>query len=365
MSKKPKYIIHDNAVYEITESELFSSYKRLAVPQEKPTPQWHGPLIPWDMWCELVAWCQVTQEKFKSEALAFLFFDLDKKEWKHWYPPQITNGMTVQADDDSEEYKLQRKHFPDLQFGSLHHHCTSQAFASGTDHADEIDRDGFHFTVGNIGSKEHSAHFRLCLDGTCHELHPASVIEPSPDVAQLPEKYRMMVHSKMILEPQDTKLWDFTEPLKNISKKNPTLNYQPSRRDSGRTGIGGRTNTKNGPNTSDSDRLDPKKDTPFKVLSDLNEQELSVVCGLLQDSLWAYGFTTDSECQKPVSRCLTVFKTRYKKPEKSEDKKEFMDDVTLSLLEFFGFDTNDVATKKEIDWMHGFIACLKNKLTNE
>lgn len=354
--KKPKHIIHDNAVYELTESELFSGYKKLAVPQEEPKPEWHGPLIPWDMWCELVAWCQVTQEKFKSEALAFLFFDLDKKEWKHWYPPQITNGMTVQADDDAEEYKLQRKHFPDLQFGSLHHHCTSKAFASGTDQADEIDRDGFHFTVGDIGSKEHSVHFRLCLDGTCHELHPVSVIEPSPDVAQLPEKYRMMVHSKMILEPQDTKLWDFTEPLKNVLKKNPTRHY---------FGIGGGTNTKNGPNTSDDDRLDPKKDTPFKVLSDLNEHELSQICNILQDRLWAYGFTTDSECQKPVSRFLTVLRTKYKSPEKCSDKEELVQDVTLSLLEFFDFHIEDAATNNEIDWIYGFITCLKNKLTDE
>lgn len=362
--KKPKHIIHDNTVYELSESELFSNYKKLSVPVKKPDPEWLGPKIPWDMWCELVAWCQVTQEKFKSEALAFLFFDIEKKKWSHWYPPQITQGMTVQADDDSEEYRLQRKHFPDLQFGSLHHHCTAKAFASGTDQSDEIDRDGFHFTIGNLESKEHGVHFRLCLEGTCYEMNPASVIEPSPEVSQLPEKYSKMVHSKMIQEPQDISLWDFTEPLKNITKKNYNT-YQPYKGGSGQTKIGGRTNKIPGSTTWVNNQLIPNKDNPSKVFKQLLDDDIEQICNILQDKLWAYGFTTGRKYHKPFSRYMAVFQTDYKSLVKNEEKKEMVNDTVLSVLEFLDFDTEIAATKKEIKWVNHLLRLIQTELNDE
>ena len=164
----------------------------------------------------------------------------------------------------------------------------------------------------------------------------------------------------MILEPQDTALWDFTEPLKNVSKKTYSP-HQPSRKDFGRTGIGGRTNTKNGPNTSGDDYLDPKKDSPFKILNELLDQELGIICSILQDRLWSYGFVTDSEHSKPVSRYLTILQANYKSLEKAADKEELVNDVTLSIFEFLGFDTDNAASKEEIKWMEQFIASLKWK----
>lgn len=246
MAKQPKHIIHDNAVYELSESELFSNYKKLAVPVQEPHVKWLGPKIPWALWTEMVAWCQVTQEKFQSEALVFLFLDLQTKTWRHWCPPQITQGMTVKADEDHPEYKIQRRQFPDLQFGSLHHHCTAKAFASGTDHADEVDREGLHFTIGDLGSKEHSVHFRFCIQGTCHELPAHTVIEMSPEVEALPEKYRYRIHSEAIKDPVQADLWDFTEALKNVEKKTFS-NISQFTTAGGKTKIGGGINTHNKP----------------------------------------------------------------------------------------------------------------------
>lgn len=217
---KESYIISENKVYKKVDKELYSTYVPCAVPVEKPVPVWKGPKIPFDLWMEMVAWCQVTQEKFKSEALCFLFLDLQNKEnpWSVWYPPQKTQGMTVQAREDAPEYAEQRKAFPDLQFGTLHHHCNSPAFASGIDKDDEIDREGLHFTIGKLGSDKHDIHYRFSVEGACYEGHVCDVVEMLPNVAALPEKYARSVHSSLLHDPVDHSRWDFSDPLDNVQK---------------------------------------------------------------------------------------------------------------------------------------------------
>jgi hypothetical protein len=218
MTEQKKYIIHDNTLFEEKQGPLVTTYTPFTIDQRPPIPQWNGPKIPWAMWQEMVAWCQVTQKKFGSEALVLLFFNQDTNQWFNWYCPQVTNGMTVKADEEDPEYKLQRKDFPDLQFGTLHHHCTADAFASGTDKSDEEDREGLHFTIGNIGSKEHSLHYRICIQGKCYKGNIVDVIEPPIEVTQLPEKYQRGLMELMLKDPVDSHLWDFTEPLKNVKK---------------------------------------------------------------------------------------------------------------------------------------------------
>jgi len=221
MANKPqkKYVIHEDTLYEEENKGLYTGYKKYKLPVYEPRARWTGPKIPFSLWQEMVAWCQITQKKFKSEALVFLFLDVETSEWSAWYLPQITNGMTVKADEDHENYAEQRKQFPDLQFGSLHHHCTSSAFASGVDQADEKNREGLHFTIGDLGSSEHSVHYRFCIEGQCHEGPASEVIEYHPDISNVPAKYRERIHEDMIKEQYEG--WeekDFEEQLKNISK---------------------------------------------------------------------------------------------------------------------------------------------------
>jgi len=225
-----KTICYKNELYEPVENELFKGYRKLKVEENTPSIIWKGPLIPFDLWRELIAWCETTQEKFKSEALAFLY--LDDKTWKIWYPPQITNGMTVKANPDHKDYKKQRKLLGDaLQMGTLHHHCTTSAFQSGTDSDDEIDRDGLHFTIGSLDKNVYDIHLRLCFGGSCYKAKPEFFIELDPDLAKVPEKYQMNVHAQMLAEPTDKSQWtyDFIKELKNIEKPF----YSPSLKENG------------------------------------------------------------------------------------------------------------------------------------
>lgn len=221
--KNKAYVVHSDVVYEVVDNHLFTTYKPCSVQKKEPKPIWKGAKIPWDLWMQAVAWCQVTQEKFKSEALIYLFYNTSNPDspWQLWLVPQITNGMTVKADTNNPNYTLERKLFPDLQFGSLHHHCTAGAFASGTDKDDEVDRDGFHFTIGNIGSKRHSTHFRFSLNKVVTVYPAEDWIEYCPSLNMFPESVKAVAHKELVHTPltkDQLSKYDFKAALGNISK---------------------------------------------------------------------------------------------------------------------------------------------------
>jgi hypothetical protein len=179
-----KYKVKDNKVYEVVENNLFTTFKKCNVPVIKEVePIWKGDPIPFQMWQDIIDWCVISYEEFKSETLVFLYYDLDTKgsAWSFWIPPQITNGMTVKSDPDSEFFAKERKNFPDTMFGTVHHHCSSSAFQSGTDHSDELDREGLHFTVGHCNKPEDlDLHLRLTIGDSHGDTNPDDVIQADP-----------------------------------------------------------------------------------------------------------------------------------------------------------------------------------------
>ena len=179
-----KYKVKDNKVYEVVENNLFTTFKNCNVPVIKEVePVWKGDPIPFQMWQDIIDWCVISYEEFKSETLVFLYYDLDTKgsAWSFWIPPQITNGMTVKSDPDSEFFAKERKNFPDTMFGTVHHHCSSSAFQSGTDHSDELDREGLHFTVGHCNKPEDlDLHLRLTIGDSHGDTNPDDVIQADP-----------------------------------------------------------------------------------------------------------------------------------------------------------------------------------------
>jgi hypothetical protein len=144
-----EYRIHSNKLYKAKDSEYVTKWVPCDVKQGGIEPEWRKPKIPYYVWQEMKAFCLWTQKEFQSEGMVLLFFD-DEKGWVPWAPPQETWGMSVDTLPDDPAYTEQRKHLPELMLGSLHHHCTTSAFASGTDDADELNKDGIHFTLGHM-----------------------------------------------------------------------------------------------------------------------------------------------------------------------------------------------------------------------
>lgn len=226
MSKK--YYISNNKVYEEVNNKLFTTYSHIHIPNvDDLSPQWHGKKIPLAMWQEILAFMKLSYDELKSETMCFLYYDEGKaKPWSYWIPPQITSGMTVKSNPEHPEFQSQRAQYPDTMFGTVHHHCGTSAFQSGTDEADETNREGFHFTIGHLNKDEIDVHFRWCLDNECHELEDLSMVidgTASPFKKGIELSCDMRVIELAYMNEQlanlpDLSKYDFTEQMKNVDK---------------------------------------------------------------------------------------------------------------------------------------------------
>ena len=113
--------------------------------------------------------------------------------------------------------------------GVQQHHCTSSAFQSGTDEADETTREGFHFTVGKLGKDQESeVHARLTLAGIHYEFDNLEMIlegfdNPFKDNLDLDDNmlHFLQEHNNRMLSrvPDNWDQYDFTDQFNNVSKK--------------------------------------------------------------------------------------------------------------------------------------------------
>jgi hypothetical protein len=196
------YIIDDNKLYREDDKGLYRDYVLCQADEGDATPRWTGPKIPYGMFREMTAWCEETQRRLKSEAMVLLFLD-ENNQWKHWYCPQETSGLAVESSDDEALYREERKNFPDRQLGTLHHHCNVSAFQSGTDSSDEDDRDGLHFTIGDLDSKKYSLHARFCINGESHEAPIETLVEMPEWMKNVPEHARMDIMRGLLEAPTE------------------------------------------------------------------------------------------------------------------------------------------------------------------
>jgi|TARA_R110000764_G_scaffold54169_2_gene118046 hypothetical protein len=281
-------VIHDNELYECVENELFVTYRKQDVEEASSiAPIWKGHKIPRGMWKSILSFMKHSYDEFKSETLVYLFYDVaDANPWSWWVPPQETAGMTVKSCPESKDFIEQRKHFPDTMFGTVHHHCSSSAFQSGTDEADEVDREGIHFTVGNLDQDDaFDLHCRITLGGLHAEIPAETYISMAPDpfkkTANITNVIRKSVTKQ--LHSLDVAalphLWandDFKEELANVSKR--IYSYPKARGPLGNThywNSGKATGTYNGSQEhwtwDDEEDLTPKKNQTdhenFKITS--------------------------------------------------------------------------------------------------
>ena len=225
---KKSYVISKAKLHEEVKNKMFTTYKPIELPEyEELTPQWHGKKIPLALWEEIVAFMKLSYDKLRSETMCFLYYDETKTQpWSYWIPPQITSGMTVKSDPDHAEFQTQRAQYPDTMFGTVHHHCSTSAFQSGTDEADETNREGFHFTIGHLDKDEIDLHFRWCLDNECHEIEDLSIAiggtsSPFKEDIELSDDMRVIELAYMneqLANLPDLSKYDFTEQIKNVSK---------------------------------------------------------------------------------------------------------------------------------------------------
>jgi hypothetical protein len=169
------------------DTEFFSA--DIAIPVEHtPGIQWKKARISAGLWQQIVGFMIWSQQKYGEEAQLRLFYNTDSDEWQAVPYPQKPMGMTTKELDDEPEL-LEKLRAPVagtgwVNLGTVHHHCKSSAFQSGTDEADERNQPGFHITLGNLESDELDAHCRFSHNGGFVECNLWDFVDYPVQLAQ-------------------------------------------------------------------------------------------------------------------------------------------------------------------------------------
>jgi hypothetical protein len=132
---------------------------------------WNGKKLN-PIWPEVLAFFKWTYDTTRSESQVRLFVNRNTGEWLAWaFPQKAKMNMNAHEITEGEEGydKTQRAKFNDEDgwqyWGTVHHHCSMQAFQSGTDTANEKNQDGIHITVGHMDRNIYDIDFRLYIGG--------------------------------------------------------------------------------------------------------------------------------------------------------------------------------------------------------
>jgi hypothetical protein len=126
------------------------------------------------IWMAIVGFFNWAYKQNRSETLVHGYYHRERDEWQVFPPSQTPDGMTVAEDRNDSDYlalisRLTTEGWV-LRF-TIHHHCDSSAFQSGTDQQDEINQPtGYHFTLGHLNKPMLDLHTRLVVRSTPQQL---------------------------------------------------------------------------------------------------------------------------------------------------------------------------------------------------
>lgn len=170
--------VSDNKLFLRSDSEWVSGFTEIEVPKGDPLLRFKGGKMSIKLWFQILNFFLWTQEKYKAESQVRLYYNKETQQWGAYPYPQTPNGMTT---NDSQDKEIRSK-FPEpwQYLGTAHHHCTTAAFQSGTDEANEREQDGWHYTIGCLDKAFVDYHGRFSWGGS---LFKASVL----DYIELPD----------------------------------------------------------------------------------------------------------------------------------------------------------------------------------
>jgi hypothetical protein len=148
-----------------------------------PILRWNGARMPSDLWRQCLAFMKWTYDEYSCEAQLRWFYKcgvpdpsklvgIDTKgQWQAVVLPQdIIAGLSARELLNNRERDdiLDAVGADWAQVGTLHHHCGSGAFMSGTDEHDERRQNGLHVTVGTLNAQRASFHARTTFRGVLY-----------------------------------------------------------------------------------------------------------------------------------------------------------------------------------------------------
>lgn len=187
-------IKHNGELFKYVDGGIIHGYTKARIQEEDPFIGWRGAKMPHAMWQSILAffiWTFDTTKKGSScadEALVYLFYNEKEHSWLAWAPPQRGSGMTVKSVEEHPNWKQQEAFDGYIRIGTGHHHCSSKAFQSGTDHSDEEKGNGLHFTIGELDKNTLDVHARVVFNGNMIVLE----MEELADWIEIADKYKKL-----------------------------------------------------------------------------------------------------------------------------------------------------------------------------
>lgn len=206
--EKRKYLLCDGKLLEPVDNPLYSGWQQatdIEVFTGQPRFRWKGAKMPFELWSQIVCFMRWGQAEIKEETMLFMFYNLKTHVWAAWVFPQLPSGMSVRMLDSHSLYAEDRKKFGNdwIQAGTVHHHCEAGAFQSGTDKADEEDRDGLHVTLGKMSQPILDIHCRQVFDGVQTETRIIDWVEIPTWLAPAPKSLRYDIFQQICVSVRD------------------------------------------------------------------------------------------------------------------------------------------------------------------
>lgn len=221
--------MYDGALYERVDDPLFEGLKLIHRFKEAKNKdfefQWKGSKIPYGLWQQILNFMIWGYETHNSEVHCTLFYNTCTDQWSAIALPQELGGMTVKTIFD-EEYQKQRKEYkrPWVELGTIHHHCSSKAFASAVDKEDEKSRDGLHITLGNLNKLPLDIDIRVVFHQILYEVTTIEEWVEYPDwITNIPEEMQEILVPECFLVPDGET--EFPQKWKDNCRK-PTSRWK-------------------------------------------------------------------------------------------------------------------------------------------
>lgn len=160
------------------------------------THRWDGKKVPMELWRQALAFLKWGFDTTSSETMIHFYYHQEHGWDAVPLPQKAYTGMTVKIFPLDSGHPLivptlQRLFGGDMDkianckaLGDCHTHCNMSAFMSGGDHRDEIGKEGFHVTIGDMGKEQFSIHIRSSVSGEVLDAPFSDWFQLDPYIAE-------------------------------------------------------------------------------------------------------------------------------------------------------------------------------------
>ena len=190
----------DGKLFEQVDAEQWEGYAPVASSDvDVPIHRWHGLRMPLALHRQVLAFFAWSLKETSSETMANWYYHPVLGWAILVFPQKGYQGMQVNAKLTDEVIGEWQQKLPGVwdgvspfkdeyntawkPMGTGHHHCRAGAFQSSGDHADELNQEGLHITIGGLGDARYSLHARVSFRGIITPARLSDWYELPADVA--------------------------------------------------------------------------------------------------------------------------------------------------------------------------------------